>query len=148
MHEHSGSLGTGSIVEKKNLTIIIFNFNKTLVVDVLRIFLISHSVILFIFNFFQDGTVQDLIERTFSGGGHIPELNILHMFKSLCDAILAFHSLDPPLAHRDIKVGTVCSNEQLTCWRGVLQFEQILLINSFGQNVAVPFLPGCGGRTP
>lgn len=53
--------------------------------------------------YYKDGTVQDLIERTFSQGGHIPELNILHMFKSLCDAILAFHSLDPPLAHRDIK---------------------------------------------
>ena len=57
---------------------------------------------------FQDGTVQDLIERTLSKGGHIPELDILHMFKSLCEAILAFHSLDPPLAHRDIKVGRVC----------------------------------------
>ena len=52
--------------------------------------------------------MQDLIERTQLGGGHIPELNILHMFKSLCEAILAFHSLDPPLAHRDIKVGRVC----------------------------------------
>ena len=55
-------------------------------------------------NLLQDGTVQDLIERTAREGGHIPELDILHMFKSLCDAILAFHSLDPPLAHRDIKV--------------------------------------------
>lgn len=63
----------------------------------------------FICCFFQDGTVQDLIERTFIQGGYIPELNILHMFKSLCDAILAFHSLDPPLAHRDIKVGRVWS---------------------------------------
>ena len=53
---------------------------------------------------FQDGTVQDLIEHTLGEGRHIPELDILHMFKSLCDAILAFHSLDPPLAHRDIKV--------------------------------------------
>ena len=35
---------------------------------------------------------------------HIPELDILHMFKSLCDAILAFHSLEPPMAHRDVKV--------------------------------------------
>ena len=52
--------------------------------------------------------MQDLIERTQLGGGHIPELNILHMFKSLCEAILAFHGLDPPLAHRDIKVGRVC----------------------------------------
>ena len=64
-------------------------------------------------NFFQDGTVQDLIEHTQSQGGHIPELNILHMFKSLCDAILAFHSLDPPLAHRDIKVRKVCIVDQI-----------------------------------
>lgn len=54
-------------------------------------------------SYYKDGTVQDLIERTLSQNGHIPELDILHMFKSLCDAILAFHSLDPPLAHRDIK---------------------------------------------
>ncbi|RMX44792.1 hypothetical protein pdam_00016363 [Pocillopora damicornis] len=53
--------------------------------------------------YYKNGTVQDLIERTQLAGGHIPELNILHMFKSLCEAILAFHSLDPPLAHRDIK---------------------------------------------
>lgn len=66
--------------------------------------------------FFQDGTVQDLIECTLSQGGYIPELNILHMFKSLCDAILAFHSLEPPLAHRDIKVGRVCSYV-IECWR-------------------------------
>ena len=40
------------------------------------------------------------------------------MFKSLCDAILAFHSLDPPLAHRDIKVCIVnlaYSNFYLCC---------------------------------
>lgn len=53
--------------------------------------------------YYKNGTVQDLIERTQLEGGHIPELNILHMFKSLCEAILAFHTLDPPLAHRDIK---------------------------------------------
>lgn len=64
----------------------------------------NSSGIFVIINLFQDGTVQDLIERTAREGGHIPELDILHMFKSLCDAILAFHSLDPPLAHRDIKV--------------------------------------------
>lgn len=70
----------------------------------------------FKFIFFQDGTVQDLIERTLSQGGHIPELNILHMFKSLCDAIVAFHSLDPPLAHRDIKVGRVWSSWRQSSW--------------------------------
>ena len=64
----------------------------------------NSSGIFVIINLFQDGTVQDLIEQTAREGGHIPELDILHMFKSLCDAILAFHSLDPPLAHRDIKV--------------------------------------------
>lgn len=53
--------------------------------------------------YYKEGTVQDLIERTMSQNRHIPELDILHMFKSLCDAILAFHSLEPPMAHRDVK---------------------------------------------
>ena len=53
----------------------------------------------------QDGTVQDLIERMFVRGAHIPEMDIMHMFRSLCEAIEAFHSSNPPLAHRDIKVG-------------------------------------------
>ena len=57
-----------------------------------------------------------MIEHTLSQGGHIPELNILHMFKSLCDAIVAFHSLDPPLAHRDIKVGRGCSSWRQSSW--------------------------------
>ncbi|XP_074621000.1 serine/threonine-protein kinase 16-like [Acropora palmata] len=53
--------------------------------------------------YYKDGTVQDLIEQTLSRNCHIPEIDILHMFKSLCDAILAFHTLNPPMAHRDIK---------------------------------------------
>ena len=79
-------------------------------------------------NLFQDGTVQDLIERTAREGGHIPELDILHMFKSLCDAILAFHSLDPPLAHRDIKVCIVnldYSNFCLCCIKDSLYMLQV-----------------------
>ena len=44
-----------------------------------------------------------MIENAF-GRYYIPELDVLHLFKSLCEAVLAFHECDPPLAHRDIKV--------------------------------------------
>lgn len=44
-----------------------------------------------------------MIENAF-GRYYIPELDILHLFKSLCEAVLAFHECDTPLAHRDIKV--------------------------------------------
>lgn len=48
--------------------------------------------------------MQDLIERMFDTGAHIPEMDIMHMFRALCEAVQAFHLLEPPLAHRDIKV--------------------------------------------
>lgn len=73
---------------------------------------------------FQDGTVQDLIERTLGEGRHIPELDILHMFKSLCDAILAFHSLDPPLAHRDIKVRQNCYEQWIVLLLKIISIPQ------------------------
>jgi serine/threonine protein kinase len=44
-----------------------------------------------------------MIENAF-GRYYLPELDVLHLFKSLCEAVLAFHECDPPLAHRDIKV--------------------------------------------
>ena len=51
----------------------------------------------------QEGSVQDMIENAF-GRYYLPELDVLHLFKSLCEAVLAFHECEPPLAHRDIKV--------------------------------------------
>ena len=44
-----------------------------------------------------------MIENAF-GRYYLPELDVLHLFKSLCEAVLVFHECDPPLAHRDIKV--------------------------------------------
>ncbi|XP_048589116.1 probable serine/threonine-protein kinase DDB_G0291350 isoform X2 [Nematostella vectensis] len=54
-------------------------------------------------DYYKEGTVQDLIERTHDRGRHIQELEILHMFRSACEAVMAFHDLQPPLAHRDLK---------------------------------------------
>jgi len=34
----------------------------------------------------------------------IPENEVISIFKALCIGVNAFHKLDPPLAHRDIKV--------------------------------------------
>eukprot|EP00795_Rhopilema_esculentum_P000061 gene61-9670_t len=69
-----------------------------------------------LFPFYQNGSVQELIENSAARGQRIPERKILHMFESLCEAVSAFHSLCPPYAHRDIKPhnlllredGTVC----------------------------------------
>lgn len=56
-----------------------------------------------LFPFFQNGSVQELIENSHARGHRIPEAKIMQMFGSLCDAVLAFHSHQPAYAHRDIK---------------------------------------------
>lgn len=53
-----------------------------------------------LFPYYKEGSVQDMIENAF-GRYYIPELDILHLFKSLCESVLAFHQCS--LAHRDIK---------------------------------------------
>jgi len=53
-----------------------------------------------LFPYYKTGTVQDLLE---SGSGHLTEQKILKIFKGLCEGTLAFHTHNPPLAHRDIK---------------------------------------------
>ena len=59
--------------------------------------------------FFQNGSVQELIESGIRTQRPLPEDDILQMFKSLCQAVNSFHNLDPPLAHRDIKVRKLTS---------------------------------------
>lgn len=60
--------------------------------------------------FDQNGSVQELIENSSLHGQRIPEKKIMQMFVSLCEALLAFHSHEPPYAHRDIKVIFVPEN--------------------------------------
>ena len=55
-----------------------------------------------LFPYYKEGSVQDMIENAF-GRYYLPELDVLHLFKSLCEAVLTFHECNPPLAHRDIK---------------------------------------------
>ena len=45
-----------------------------------------------------------MIENAHASGHSIPEKKVIEMFLSLCEAVLAFHTHDPPYAHRDIKV--------------------------------------------
>ncbi|KAK3734278.1 hypothetical protein QZH41_015128, partial [Actinostola sp. cb2023] len=56
-----------------------------------------------VLEYYKDGTVQDMIEKTVGSGNPAPESHILKLFRSACQAIAAFHTLFPPLAHRDIK---------------------------------------------
>lgn len=56
-----------------------------------------------LFPYHKLGSVQEMIEVSKITKKPIPEVEILSMFKSLCSAVHAFHSHDPPMAHRDIK---------------------------------------------
>ena len=50
------------------------------------------------------GSVQEMVEVASITKNLIPEKEVLKIFKCLCQGVNAFHKLDPPLAHRDIKV--------------------------------------------
>jgi len=73
--------------------------------------LIDHEVVVkgenkearLLFPYHKLGTVQEMIEVASITKAAIPEKDILFIFRSLCRALYAFHSLQPPYAHRDIK---------------------------------------------
>jgi len=58
--------------------------------------------------YYKRGTLlEELMWRQVSGD-HICELRVLKLFKGVCDAVKAFHSLQPvAYAHRDLKPGNV-----------------------------------------
>jgi len=56
---------------------------------------------------YQKGTLQDLIDRLKASGEFMSIEEALKIFKSICKGILAFHSLNPPRAFRDLKPGNV-----------------------------------------
>jgi len=56
-----------------------------------------------LFPYHRLGSVQEMIEVAQISKNPIAEKEILQIFKTLCEGVLAFHKLDPPLAHRDIK---------------------------------------------
>jgi len=73
--------------------------------------LVDHEVVVkgenrearMLFPYYKYGSVQEMIENAHASGHSIPEKKVIEMFLSLCEAVLAFHTHDPPYAHRDIK---------------------------------------------
>ena len=57
-----------------------------------------------IFFRYQLGSVQEMVEVSTITKHPIEEKQVISIFKALCIGVNAFHKLDPPLAHRDIKV--------------------------------------------
>lgn len=63
---------------------------------------------LLLFPFYKQGTVQDWIDRSHHGE-HKEEPTvdqIMGVFVGICRGLGAFHSLEPPLAFRDLKVSS------------------------------------------
>lgn len=56
-----------------------------------------------LFPYHKLGSVQEMVEVATITKNPIPEKDVISIFKSLCEGVNAFHKLDPPLAHRDIK---------------------------------------------
>lgn len=56
-----------------------------------------------LFPYHKLGSLQEMIEVSTITQNPIEEQKILHIFRSICGAVNAFHTHDPPFAHRDIK---------------------------------------------
>ena len=54
---------------------------------------------------FQKKTLRDYIDQHRTQSDHIPQKELLAIFRGICDGIDVLHAQTPPLAHRDIKVG-------------------------------------------
>lgn len=67
---------------------------------------------------FQRGTLQDQLNMRIRTKSHIPEANILKMFKQMCLGVSDMHNAKPtPLAHRDIKPANVLlSHNNVPVW--------------------------------
>eukprot|EP00732_Lithocolla_globosa_P006135 Lithocolla_globosa_v1_NODE_6919_length_1015_cov_7.569792.p1 type:complete len:300 gc:universal NODE_6919_length_1015_cov_7.569792:910-11(-) len=57
--------------------------------------------------FYQNGTLQRVIESNSGKGKEISEQRLLKICRSLCQALLVLHEADPKLAFRDLKPGNV-----------------------------------------
>jgi serine/threonine kinase 16 len=55
----------------------------------------------------MEGSLVDLLLREARAGRELSERRCLELFVQVCEAVAALHSLQPPLAHRDIKVHNV-----------------------------------------
>jgi serine/threonine kinase 16 len=55
----------------------------------------------------QLGTLQDDLECRLKTKNYLSTQRVLHLFHNVCTAVDAMHSLQPPIAHCDIKVANV-----------------------------------------
>eukprot|EP00516_Mucochytrium_quahogii_P007647 CAMPEP_0203752512 /NCGR_PEP_ID=MMETSP0098-20131031/6429_1 /ASSEMBLY_ACC=CAM_ASM_000208 /TAXON_ID=96639 /ORGANISM=" , Strain NY0313808BC1" /LENGTH=351 /DNA_ID=CAMNT_0050642713 /DNA_START=661 /DNA_END=1717 /DNA_ORIENTATION=+ len=67
----------------------------------------GYEQILLLYPFFKKGSLVELLVRKAEQGGELPERVILDMFLQICTGLQRLHSLDPPLAHRDIKAHNI-----------------------------------------
>jgi serine/threonine kinase 16 len=65
-----------------------------------------HQVLL-LYPLMEEGSLVDLLLREARTGRELGERRVLELFVQVCEAVSALHALQPPLAHRDIKVHNV-----------------------------------------
>ena len=76
--------------------------------------LLGNSEAFLLFPYYTKGNAQEAVERSIGNGIPVPEGRILAWVACLCDAVAAFHALDPPIAHRDVKPhNLLLTNDQL-----------------------------------
>lgn len=69
------------------------------------------KVLLFLFPYISGGTLQDRIDDTRAGREPMTSVEILLLFRQICNGVHKMHSHDPPYAHRDLKPGNVLLDE-------------------------------------
>lgn len=62
-------------------------------------------------SFVTGGTVLDVMQEYHAQSRRLPEKLIWHYFRQACYAVHELHHLDPPVAHRDIKVENLLLQE-------------------------------------
>ncbi|MES1919482.1 hypothetical protein MHBO_001307 [Bonamia ostreae] len=57
--------------------------------------------------FIEQGSLQDILNKRIYSGNLFEEKTIFTIFGKICEGIRTLHDSEPPLAHRDIKLGNV-----------------------------------------
>lgn len=56
---------------------------------------------------FQRGTLHHELERRNQLKNPFEHVQVLNMFLKICSGVKAFHQLNPPMAHRDLKTANI-----------------------------------------
>ncbi len=74
--------------------------------------------LLILMPYYQRGTLASELVRRESRKAYFVEKEVLRIFRGICEAVEAFHSIKPePLAHRDLKTANILLDEN---WNPVL----------------------------